>query len=68
MQGMKVFLSVVAHRWIRVSVSHSGTLISVMVEASRSAEAAPMRFLVMSYTSDPIFTSMLLFLSQIINQ
>lgn len=38
MQGIKVFLSVVAHRWIRVSVSQSGALISVMVEASRSAE------------------------------
>lgn len=67
MQGIKVFLNVVAHRWIRVSVSQSGTLISVMVEASRSAEAAPMRFLVLSYTSDPIFTFMLLFLSEIIN-
>lgn len=67
MQGIKLFLNVVAHRWIRVSVSQSGTLISVMVEASRSAEAAPMRFLVLSYTSDPIFTFMLLFLSEIIN-
>lgn len=67
MQGIKVFLNVVAHRWIRVSVSQSGTLISVMAEASRSAEAAAMRFLVLSYTSDPIFTFMLLFLSEIIN-
>lgn len=64
---MEVFSSVVAHRWIRVSASQSGTVISVMLEASRSAEAAAMKFLLLSYISDPVFTFMLLFLSQIIN-
>lgn len=40
---------------------------SVMVEASRSAEAATMKFMVLSYASDPVFTFLVLFLSQIIN-
>lgn len=62
---MEVFLSISSPR--SVSVSQSGTLISVMVETSRSVEAATMKFLVLSYTSDPVFTFMLLFLSQIIN-
>lgn len=63
---MEEFLSISSPR--SVSVSQSGTLISVMVETSGSAEAATMKFLVLSYTSDPVFTFMLLFLSQIINQ
>lgn len=60
MQGREVFLSVVTHRWIRVCVTKWYPN-SVMVEA------ATMKFLVLTYTSDPVFTFLLLFLSQIIN-